>query len=170
MLIYNGKGQAAPSPPPWSWRTRDRAWIFGTGYEALLGVATPGITDGESYIVYGIFPAGEPIPEGESDKVDRYADAATEFHFCQEMTVPDLVADYKASKGRGVIPGHAFWIEPKGEGESAWRCVYVARKGTRVPDLLVLRDKLNRPSRAKLMVALKSHRMAVIRKGIEEGL
>ena len=161
--IQIGKqGNGQTHPQEWSWRTRARAWIFGTAdTELILGTFLTGITDGESYLCPRLFDAGQQIPEGENEKVRQLSNAAAEFHLCQEMTIDDLLQSV-AAKRHAATPGHAFWIEPKTDGKSAWRVCYAARKGASVVDLLCLRDRLARPGKARLMVAIKSWRMKVM--------
>lgn len=150
-------------PGEWSWRTRARAWIFGMGPEALLGMTAAPITDGESYAVWRVWPAGTSIPKGEAENTRRQSDDATEFHLAQEMTIEDL---HQAAKGGARCPANAFWLESSGKhGKEAWQVRYVARKGVPVLDLLVLRDRLG-PS-ARLFVATKSFRMGAINAVIE---
>lgn len=170
--MHNGillPAQSKPADAEWSWRTRARAWIFGMGPEALLGLPVSDITDGESYAVHAIWEPGIPIPKGESDRAKRAADACAEFHMVQEMTLTDL---QRAAGFRRVCPAHAFWLKPrarvKGIGKAGWDVCYVARKGTSAVDLLCLRDRLG--AWARLFVAMRSFRMGVMQAQIEEGL
>ncbi len=154
-----------------SWRTRARAWIFGMDVEALLGIHVADITDGESYIVHRVFPAGIEVPDGEHEKAQRMAQDATEFHLGVEMTMDDLRNDVRLTNGRGVLASHAFWMESTGKvGSDGWRVCYVMRSGTSAVEILCLRDRLGKPSRAKLMVTKKSYRMKVMREEIEKDL
>ena len=126
------------------------------------------ITDGESYLVGGFFPAGVEIPRGESDGVGRQADDSTEFHYVQEMSGDDIQRNIGYGGMKCTVPAHAFWIESRSaHGRQSWRVCYVVRRGTLLVDVLCLRDKLAAPGRCKLMVALKSFRQKAFRDGLE---
>lgn len=150
-------------PMTWNWQTRHCAWIFGMGPELLLSARVPTISDGESYLVYKVYPPGCAVSEGEALRAQKYGDACTEFHSTMEMTEFDIQATCAVNPRRG-CPQYAFWTEPSGQG---WRVVYVASKGVSIVDLMCLRDRLKRPSRSKLFVGIKSFKMAALRAQVE---
>ncbi len=154
-----------------SWETRRRAWMFAFAYESLFGLAVPLITDGEAVRVYDVWDAGVSIPTGENDatKAVAWRAEASEFFLTIERTYEDLMQIGKLVGAKAPLSKWAFWLEPTGETgrDSTYRCIYVLRPGVCLAEVLALRDKLARPSRALFMQTVKQFNLKAIRDDVE---
>ena len=153
-----------------SWRTRRRAWVFGFGYEKILSLRSAPITDGGAFKVYDVWNAGVPIPkgEGESLKAKGWSDRASEFFLCVEFTSEDLMDIGRIKGARTRIGTYSFWFEPKGfTGEGEYACRFVMRPSVLLCDVLAVRDKMDRTSRAVFMKASNTFDLKKIRNAVE---
>lgn len=181
-MLLDRYGRMQPDSKPdkdmWVWQNRPRCWIFGLGDELLLAGMTgtlPQIEDGERYTVWSVFPAGQEIPPGESDRVpDQLKMDAAEFHFCMELTESDLMDETKKTKGKGVAPEYGFWMVPKSDSAAAtgeeYRVCYAVRPKTPIVDIMALRGRLGRPDRARFFASIKSYRMNPLKKLVGDGV
>jgi len=159
--------QAKPTAE-WSWKTRERAWVFGMGSEPLLGLPVAPITDGEGYELHGPFPAGVRIPAGESGRVRPQADKCTEFFECLEQTPEDIARVLTVQGPQARLPAAAFIVEQsRKKGRRTHHVRYAARTKVALVDVLALCNRLG--PRTRLFVTTYAAKMKAFREGIENG-
>ena len=163
----NGSMKKAP-PGAWNWQNRARAWIFGMEGEHLLGTSDAHIIDGGPYTVWALWPAGVSMPKGEAARATRIKNECHEFHMTMEQSFEDLAKGLIAKGNYAVTPKHCFWIDPTGTGEDSWRVLYAMAPGVRLVDIVALRNRMDHPGRARMMVAIESSRMKLLRDDIEK--